>query len=341
MSEAVRLAISFAVASAVAALATPLARRVATATAFYDHPAGYKQHLRPTPYLGGMAVVLATAVSSLIAFGAPASEVSVVLGCGGALLAVGTIDDRVGLGVLSRLVIQVAAAFALWATNAGWHLFGSEAANLGVTLLWVVGLINAFNLLDSLDGSTGTFGGVAAAGAGALAIAKGDPTIAALALTLSGACLGFLPSNLARPSLIFLGDGGSMPIGLIVAAVVMSIPQSGNAWATLLAAAPLAGVAIFDTSLVVLSRWRRGAPILSGARDHLTHRLMTPLASARRVALALGIAQGMLCGLAFVLYYLEPDAVIAGGVAYLAIGVLVLVRLESRLLAPSLAREYS
>ncbi len=324
--------------SDVGARTLQLARRVATATAFYDHPAGYKQHLRPTPYLGGVAVVLATVVSSLIAFGAPASDVSVVLGCAGALLAVGTIDDRVGLGVLSRLVIQVAAAFALWATNSGWHLFGSDAANLGVTLLWVVGLINAFNLLDNLDGATGTVGGVAAAGAGALAIAKGDPTIAALALTLSGACLGFLPSNLARPSLIFLGDGGSMPIGLIVAAVVMSIPHSDNAWATLLAAAPLAGVAIFDTSLVVLSRWRRGAPILSGARDHLTHRLMTPLASARRVALALGIAQGMLCGLAFVLYYLEPDAVIAGGVAYLAIGVLVLVRLESRLLAPGLAR---
>src|SRR3954452_13719527 len=313
MSEEVRLASSFALAGVLGAFATPVARRVAIRTSSFDYPGGYKKHGHPTPNLGGAAVVLAILVATLVVLGGRAAALSPVLGAALALFAIGAIDDRVGLGISSRLAIQVLAASLLWATNAGWHLFGSEAANLGITLLWVVGLINAFNLLDNLDGAAGAVGVVAAGGSGILAFAEGDLQVAVLALAVSGACLGFLPYNLARPSRIFLGDGGSMPIGLLVAAVVMSVPHDANGWVAVLAAAPLVGVPIFDTTLVVASRWRRGAPILSGARDHLTHRLLGRLGSARLVALILAGAQTALCGFAAVLYQLPSEGVFAGG----------------------------
>lgn len=339
MSEEIRLSASFVLAIGVAAVATPRFRRLAAATSFYDHPKGYKRHRVPTPHLGGAAVVLAVVISALLAtIQGGGSELTPVLGAALVLLVIGTLDDRVGLGISSRLTMQVLAAFALWAFDAGWQLFDSEAANLGVTLFWVVGLVNGFNLMDNLDGAAGTVGAVAAGGAGILAVAQGNIPIGCLALALSGACLGFLPYNLARPSRIFLGDGGSMPIGLIVAAVVMAIPHSANPLAALLAAGPLAGVVIFDTTLVVFSRWRRGAPVMSGARDHLTHRLLGRLGSARWVALLLAGAQAALCGLAAALYQLPAEAAIAGGAMYIAIGAAVLLRLESRLLAPGLAQ---
>jgi UDP-GlcNAc:undecaprenyl-phosphate/decaprenyl-phosphate GlcNAc-1-phosphate transferase len=339
MPEEIRLAISFGLAVTLAILATPVARRIATETSFYDHPKGYKKHARPTPYLGGTAVVLAVVISTVVALGGDISHVGVVLGSALALFAIGALDDRVGLGILPRFAIQVLAAFVLWAGDAGWQVFASESANLGFTLLWVVGLVNAFNLLDNLDGATGSVASVAAGGAGLLAFAKGDTAMAVLALALSGGCLGFLPYNLARPSRIFLGDAGSMPIGLIVAAVIMSIPHSDSGLATLFAAAPLGGIAIFDTTLVVFSRWRRGARVLSGARDHLTHRLFARLRTARRVALALAGVQVALCGLSALLYFMSPQAAIAAGFLYVTVGAAVLIRLEARLLTPGLARE--
>ena len=81
----------------------------------------------------------------------------------------------------------------------------------------VLAVVNAFNLMDNLDGAAGTVGAVSAAGAGVLATMEGDPMLGALALSLAGACGGFLPFNLSRPARVFLGDGGSMPIGFVVA----------------------------------------------------------------------------------------------------------------------------
>ena len=121
-------------------------------------------------------------------------------------------------GRSSACFAEFAAAFALWQADLGWLLFDESVLNLALTTLWVVGLVNAFNLMDNLDGATGTVGGVSAPGVGVLAASQGDMAIAAMAFALAGACVGFLRFNLARPSRVFLGDGGSMPVGFLVAA---------------------------------------------------------------------------------------------------------------------------
>ena len=317
----------------VTALTTPLARRIAVKTAFFDHPTGYKEHSRPTPYLGGAAVILGVLAATCL-FGA-ADDYKRLLAAAFVLFAIGTLDDRIGLGVPLRLIAQVLTAVALWAVDLGWTMLPGNTANLVLTIVWVVGITNAFNLMDNQDGATGTVGAVCAAGIGALALIQGAVPLAVIAFSVSGACLGFLPYNLSKPARIFLGDGGSMPIGLLVACTIMAIPDGRLDWTLLFAAAPLAGLPILDTTLVVISRHRRGAPILSGDRAHLTHRLLATLGSERKVALVLAAAQAALCGLSIALFQLSQATVVAAAAAYLAVGAAVIMVLETVALSPA------
>jgi UDP-GlcNAc:undecaprenyl-phosphate GlcNAc-1-phosphate transferase len=254
----------------------------------------------------------------------------VIVVCALGLSVVGVVDDRVGLGPLPRVLVEIAAATALWSAGLAWHVSESETVNLIVAIFWVVGVVNAFNLMDNLDGAAGTVGAVSAAGAGALAAVEGDPLLAALALSLSGACAGFLPFNLARPARVFLGDGGSMPVGFVVAAVVMGISEhAGLGQAAVVAAALFVGLPALDTALVVLSRTRRGTAVLSGARDHLTHRLLRSLHTPRAVALALGLAQATLCVVGLLLFQATSAAVFVFGAMYFVLGVAVILMLDS------------
>jgi UDP-GlcNAc:undecaprenyl-phosphate GlcNAc-1-phosphate transferase len=329
LPDELRLALAFTVGFAAALITVPVAIRVAWRTGFLDRPAGYKKHPRPTPCLGGVAVMLAFLPASLL-LGGGASQSSVIVACALGLSLVGALDDRVGLGPLPRIAAEIAAATAVWSVGLAWYVSPSEMVNLLVAIAWVVGVVNAFNLMDNLDGAAGTIGAVSAAGAGALAAIEGDPLLGALALSLSGACAGFLPFNLDRPARVFLGDGGSMPTGFVVAAVVMGVSEhAGLGQAVVVAAALFVGLPALDTTLVVVSRTRRGAAVLSGARDHLTHRLLGRLHTPRAVALALGLAQGTLCLVGLALFQAGVAAVLAFGAMCFALGCAAIVVLES------------
>jgi UDP-GlcNAc:undecaprenyl-phosphate/decaprenyl-phosphate GlcNAc-1-phosphate transferase len=329
LPDELRLALAFAIGFGAALITVPLAIRVAWRTNFLDHPVGYKKHARPTPYLGGVAVMLAFLPASLL-LGGGASQFGVIVVCALGLSLVGAVDDRVGLGPLPRVAAEIAAATAIWSAGLAWYVSESEMVNLLVAIVWVVGVVNAFNLMDNLDGAAGTIGAVSAAGAGALAAIEGGPLLGALALSLSGACTGFLPFNLDRPARVFLGDGGSMPIGFVVAAVVMGISEhAGLGQSVIVAAALFVGLPALDTVLVVISRTRRGAAVLSGARDHLTHRLLGRLHTPRAVALALGLTQAALCLVGLVLFQAAVAAVFAFGAMYFALGCAAILVLES------------
>lgn len=288
------------IAAALAGAATPTAIRVARRTAFFDQPVGYKGHASPTPYLGG-AAVLASFLVAAVAFSGALDRLWPILAVGLALCVIGTVDDRIALAPRWRLLAEAGAALALWDAGLGWSLPGLGILNLVLTLAWVVGLVNAFNLMDNLDGATATVSLVSALGAGGLALLHHDAGLAVLAFALAGACAGFLPYNLARPARIFLGDGGSMLLGFLVAAVVMNAVDTGQLrGVALLAGALVAGLPILDTTLVVVSRRRRGIPLVTGGRDHLTHRLLARLGSTRRVAAALALGQAALSASAIV-----------------------------------------
>jgi UDP-GlcNAc:undecaprenyl-phosphate GlcNAc-1-phosphate transferase len=187
-----------------------------------------------------------------------------------------------------------------------------------------------------MDGACATVTVVCAVGAGGLAIIKGHPGTAGMAFALAGAAAAFLRWNLARPARIFLGDGGSMLAGFVVAALVMTVSHhspAGNAG--LLVGALLVGVPILDVALVTLSRRRRGVPLVTGGRDHLTHRIQLVAGSPRRVAVTLAAAQLILCGLAIGGYELGAQAVPLLALVAFVCGVAAIVVLDSPRWRPS------
>jgi UDP-GlcNAc:undecaprenyl-phosphate GlcNAc-1-phosphate transferase len=215
-----------------------------------------------------------------------------------AIWAIGTADDRFNLPIALRLLAEVAIAVVLWETGRGWNLFHNAPADLALTIVWVVSLMNAFNLMDNMDGAAATTAAVSAAGAGALSLISGDAALAALSFAVAGACFGFLPRNLAKPARIFMGDGGSLLLGLLVARVTMAaVTKNYLGPSGVVVAALLVGLVIFDTTLVTVSRTRAGRSVLTGGRDHLTHRLETWLGAPRHVALTLALSQLVLCAL--------------------------------------------
>ena len=332
MDEGLIEALAFVGAGALAFVTVPIARRVAIATDFLDRPRDYKEHGRAVPYLGGAGVMVAFAIVAAVA-GAGLDGIAIVVALALGLCVMGSIDDRRTLHPGARFLLQAGAGVVLWADGIRWEPFGVPALDLAVTVIWVAGLTNAFNLLDNIDGASATTGAVSALGIGAIAVNEGAGELAAVAFALSGACAAFLFFNLTERWKLFLGDGGSMPLGFLVAALAMMLPMQAGSLEVLVAV-PLAGVAIFDTSLVVVSRRRRGVGILTGGRDHSTHRLLGPLGSPAWVAVALALAQAALAALAFAMSGMTEAAVAIASCAYIALGLSLIAVFEGSLLSP-------
>jgi UDP-GlcNAc:undecaprenyl-phosphate GlcNAc-1-phosphate transferase len=298
MTLAVRLTLGFAIAGGLTYLATPYAIRAAHRLQFYDKPAGYKGHLEPTPYLGGAAVMTGFALAVLV-FADDWQRTAPLLGGAALLWAIGTIDDRRTVPPGLRVLAELALAVVVSRAGLGWTLHAGWALDLLATCIWVVAVVNAFNLFDNMDGAAATMALVVAGGAALIGVVRGDVWLAVAAGAMCGACLGFLPRNLSAPARIFLGDGGSMPVGFAVSVLVMVAAGTTTvAWRSLLVALLLVAVPVLDTSLVIVSRRRRGVSVLTGGRDHLTHRTARFLSTTRAVVLALGVAQAALSVLA-------------------------------------------
>src|SRR3954471_2638945 len=328
MSPELRSAAAFGIAALVTFVATPLMITVAVRTAFFDVPIGYKGHARPTPYLGGVAILAGILAAVLPLRGAVEGQ-GVLIVCGLGICLMGTLDDRVNLPVSARTSLEATIAVLLWSTGHGWDVFHSAAADLALTVVWVVGVANAFNIMDNMDGVAATVAGISALGAGALALISGHAASAPLCFALAGACAAFLPRNLATPSRIFMGDGGSLLIGLLVGGLTMGIVRPAYFGPSgVIVAALLLGLVILDTTLVVFSRSRGGRPVMSGGRDHITHRLARRLGPPRNVALALAGAQVVLCALTIGVAQAGIGWVVLAGAAGLLLGGVLIWELE-------------
>lgn len=321
MSEGPRLLLALALPALLVFVTVPVAIAVARRTGFVDSPSGYKAHLWPTPYLGGSAV-MAAALPVAAGLGHGGLDKYWPLLVGAVILwAVGTIDDRVNISPWLRVAVEIGVAWMLWRQGIGWSFLDSGTANLLLTAFWVVAIVNAFNLMDNMDGAASTIGIVCAATVAALASIGSATALAVIAISLCGSLLGFLRFNLAKPARIFLGDGGSMPVGFLIAATLMAVPMGASTgWATVAVAGLAVGLPIFDTTLVVISRRRRGAPVLSGATDHTTHRLRALIGTPQAVCALLALVQAILCGFAIEGSRLGNGAVIAFAAVTLAVG---------------------
>ncbi len=330
MALIVHLLAGLAVASLIVYAATPYAIALADRLNFYDKPVGYKGHARPIPYLGGAAVMCGF-VLAMFLVGGDWRKTGPLVGGMTVLWVVGTVDDRRTIAPVIRVVVEVGLAAAIWVAGLGWNLHLGSLVDLILTCLWVLAIVNAFNLFDNMDGAAGTMALVVSAGAALIGIVRGDVWLAVGAASLVGACLGFLPRNLSLPASIFLGDGGSMPLGFAAAVLVMVAAGASTVrWQSLLVALLLVGIPALDTSLVIVSRRRRGVSVLTGGRDHLTHRARRFLPSARAVALCLGAIQALVSVTAVLASQGDGSLVVISASVYLLAAAAAIVVLETQ-----------
>lgn len=311
----------FIVALVFSVVGTPLARRLALANGVVDSPNARKVHKEPVPLLGGAAIYLAFVVALLL-FGTR-QEIRQLVGIvvGATFISVvGVIDDVRGLRPSLKLLAQIAAACVLPLCGLSVKLFPIEALNILLTIVWTVGVTNALNLLDNMDGLSGGIAAIGAAHFLLLAAINGQFLVGALSAALLGACIGFLRYNF-NPASIFMGDTGALFIGFILAALGIKLRFFGNTYVvTWMVPVVVLLLPIFDTSLVFISRLRRGLnPLTTPGKDHVSHRLVA-LGFTRREAVlicwlaasAVGMLSVFLTQAGFVEAYTLGAILIAG-----------------------------
>ncbi len=266
--------------------ATPAVRWMALRLGVIDKPAARKIHTAPVPLLGGVAIYGAFIVALLL-FG-DRRYVNEVVGIfvGASLVSLmGAIDDSRGLGAYVKLAGQVIAAGILVLSGVQVQL-GPVWLNVAITMLWVVGITNAMNLLDNMDGLSGGIAMIAAIFFTLLAALSNQYLVGALAATLAGASAGFLFYNW-NPAYIFMGDAGSLFLGFLLSAVAIKLRFPSNSiTVTWMIPLLVLAIPIFDTSLVFISRLRRGQnPLTTPGKDHISHRLAFLTGSRREAVL--------------------------------------------------------
>ncbi len=323
------LLLIFAAALAFAVGGTPIARHVAARVGIVDEPSARKIHVNPIPLLGG-AAIYAAFILALLLFG-DHFYVSQLIGIlvGATLVSfLGIWDDRHGIRPLLKFVGQVLAALILVVSGVEVQLFRNDILDAALTIFWVVGITNAFNLLDNMDGLSGGVGAIAATFFLLLAAMSGQYLVGTLAAALTGACIGFLYYNF-NPASIFMGDAGSLFLGFVLAAVGIKLRFPSNVpWVTWMIPVLVLGLPIFDTTLVTLSRVRRQVPIYQGGRDHVSHRLVAQGWTHREAVFFLYLVCGALGVLAMFLTTASVDVAYSVGAGVLVVAVWSLWRLE-------------
>jgi len=310
---------------------TPVLRRVALRTGVIDNPGARKLQTSPVPLLGGAAIYLAF-ILALIFLG-DHSYIHEVVGIfvGATLVSLmGLVDDKWGLGSYVKLGGQLLAAGILVYSGVQVKLFGGWM-DIALTVFWVVAITNAMNLLDNMDGLSAGIAMIAAVYFTLLAAMSDQYMVGALAAALAGACAGFLFYNW-NPAHIFMGDAGSLFLGFLLAAVGIKLrfPSNSNTVTWMIPVLVLA-VPIFDTTLVFISRLRRGKNSLTTpGKDHLSHRLAALTGSRREAVLLCYLIAGT-AGLAaiFLTEATLAEALVVGLTA-LTVALYSLWRLEFR-----------
>ena len=310
---------------------TPVVRRLALRFGVIDKPALRKIHTNPVPLLGGVAIYGAFILALLLFGDRHYVNETVGIFVGASLVSLmGAIDDSRGLGPYVKLVGQMIAAGVLVISGVQVQL-GPAWLNLALTLLWVVGVTNAMNLLDNMDGLSGGIAMIAAIFFTLLAALSNQYLVGALAAALAGASAGFLFYNW-NPAYIFMGDAGSLFLGFLLAAVGIKLRfPSNSVTVTWMIPLLVLAVPIFDTSLVFFSRLRRGQnPLTTPGKDHISHRLAFLTGSRREAVLICYLLAGAV-GLTaiFVSKASLLEAVFVGG-AVLIVGIYWIWRLEFR-----------
>src|SRR5499425_1357166 len=275
--------LAFLIAASASLLLTFPVRALALRVGMVDLPGPRKVHLKPIPLLGGLAMYGGVMMSILIVFDGAARAQVLGIVTGATLVAVvGFLDDR---GLLHHQIKLFAgmplAAVILLASGIHAQVFGGLiSGNVGrwmdfaLTVIWVVGITASFSILDHMDGLCAGVAAMASVFFAMLAYLNGQTLVTVLAAAVLGAAAGFLRWNF-KPAKIFMGDGGAMFLGFLMATLGLKLRiENATHLSSWLAPVLILGTAIFDTTLVTISRARRGLlPFAAPGKDHSAHRL--------------------------------------------------------------------
>jgi UDP-GlcNAc:undecaprenyl-phosphate GlcNAc-1-phosphate transferase len=305
-------------------------RALALRVGMVDLPGPRKVHLTPIPLLGGLAMYAAVAIAALLASSGPARWQIVGILIGATLVAgVGILDDRGLLHHQIKLFVAMPLAAAiLLASGIHAQVFsvliggqGGDWLDAALTVVWVVGITASFSILDHMDGLCAGIAATASVFFALLAYLNGQTLVTVLAAAVLGAATGFLRWNF-KPAKIFMGDGGAMFLGFLMATLGLKLRlERANQLSVWLAPILILGVAIFDTTLVTISRSRRGLlPFATPGKDHAAHRLSNLGLGHRGAVLTLYLLGAMGGGAAVLVSYLSGrGAVIVGAVTLMII----------------------
>jgi len=274
---------AFACSFAVSLLMTPTARKISIKLKAIDYPKARGLHKEPIPRMGGIAIVLGFMASMvMLTFFMPEIRTRQFAGflIGGLMIvALGMIDDIYHLRARWKLIGQIVVALVVVMTGTRvefieWPIPDFlDRMDIPVTMIWVVGLINAVNFIDGVDGLAAGVSSIAGISLTALCIISGSPIAVVFATTLAGSCLGFLPRNFS-PADVIMGDTGALFLGYVLAVTSIIGVFKGYALLAVVIAVLVLALPIFDTAFAILRRMFNRKPIMKADRGHMHHRLI-------------------------------------------------------------------
>ncbi|MDA1353450.1 MAG: MraY family glycosyltransferase [bacterium] len=318
-------------------LFTPVAKRLSNRFHIHDHPSERKMHDKSLPLLGGIALYLSVSLSLIAHLPFDSTLFTILAGATFATL-LGIWDDIYGSWPYIKLAIQVCIAiftvkmgitisFLPHPFTAG--ILSHQWVSIPLTVLWIVGIMNTFNLIDGLDGLAAGVGGISAGFLALIAVQQGHFSVAVFGIAISGACLGFLRYNFS-PAQIFMGDTGAMFLGYMLSVVSIIGVMKSNVAISLLIPILVLGIPISDTLFAIIRRVKNGQAIFKPDTEHVHHKLIGKGFSARQATLVLYSLSALLGALALGISLPLKFASLYLGLAAIAIGVTASVMYRRR-----------
>lgn len=299
------LLVSFFGALLLAVLFTPVAIKIAPKIGAMDIPKDDRRvHTKAMPRFGGMAIFIAVSVMLIVLASVLHEKRLYWILIGGVVIyALGVVDDLKTLPAKLKFIVQLLVAVGMYFSGLKItfiaKIFGSGHMEFGalicfvVTVLWIAGITNTVNLVDGLDGLAAGTSAIASLSIAYVAYTHGMYAVAASMLALAGATIGFLPYNF-YPAKIFMGDGGSLYLGFMLATISIIGPIKGATIVAVIVPVLVLGFPIFDTFFAILRRLVNKKPIMSPDKGHLHHRLMRLGYGQRRATLTLYCVSGIM-----------------------------------------------
>src|SRR5882757_9940187 len=321
--------LAFIIALLASLLLTAPVRALALRVGMVDLPGPRKVHLQPIPLLGGLAMYAGVVLGVLFLFNGPArAQIAGILAGATLIAAVGILDDRgllhhqvklfIGMPLAAGIMLLSGIRAQVFSTMIGGP--NGDLLDIALTVVWVVGITASFSILDHMDGLCAGIAAMASAFFALLAYLNGQILVTVLAAAVLGAATGFLRWNF-KPAKIFMGDGGAMFLGFLMATLGLKLRLvESNILSAWIVPVLVLGATVFDTTLVTISRSRRGLlPFATPGKDHAAHRLANLGLGHRGAVLTLYLLGAIGGGAAILVSYLSARLAILVGALALAV----------------------